>query len=157
MQPIILSENSIKDYGYLLHESTKKPKLDNEQFNYIEDVYKFQAEEQMAVGILSSREREIKLEYLERHKQTIEILIELENDSIIFLAKSSTQNDEIKDIKAFYLKQGQAIVLNKKTWHWAPFPIEKEICKTLIIFKSGTPENDCEIKEIKKGYQLDLE
>lgn len=151
-EPIILTENNIKGYGYLLHESGKEPTFDSEQFKFTGDVYKFTPEGEMSVGILVGKKREMKLECLERHMQTVEILIELENDAVIFLAKPSEQGDEIKDIKAFYLREGQAVVLNKGTWHWVPYPFEKAECKTLVIFKAGTPANDCEIKNIKGDW-----
>ena len=156
MKPINLTEDSIKGYGYLLHESTKEPTFSNEQFEYTGDVYRFAVEEEMTVGILISRKREMKLECLERHMQTVEILVELENDAVIFLAKPSEQDDKIEDIKAFYLKQGQAVVLNKATWHWVPYPFGKLECKTLVIFKEGTSANDCEIKNIEENILLDF-
>lgn len=156
MKPIILTEDSIKGYGYLLHESTKEPAFNNEQFKFTGGVYKFAAEGEMTVGILVGRKREMKLECLERHMQTIEILVELENDAVIFLAKSSEQDGEMKDIKAFYLKQSQAVVLNKATWHWVPYPFGKSECKTLVIFKEGTSANDCEIKNIKENIFLNF-
>jgi len=156
LKPIILTEDSIKGYGYLLHESTKEPTFNNEQFKFTGDVYKFAAEGEMTVGILVSRKREMKLECLERHMQTVEILVELENDAVIFLAKPSEQDDKIEDIKAFCLKQGQAVVLNKGTWHWVPYPFGKAECKTLVIFKEGTATNDCEIKDIKENILLNF-
>ena len=49
------------------------------------------------------------------------------------------------DIKSFYFKQGDAIILNKGTWYWVPYPVNSNECKTLVIFKDGTSENDCEV------------
>jgi len=154
MKPISLTEKNIKGYGYLLHESNKKPKHDSDEFKFTGDVYKFSIDGEITVGILIGRKRKIKLECVEKHTETEEILIQLENDSIIFLAKPSMQINEA-DIKAFYFKQGEAVVLNKGTWHWIPYPINNKECKTLIGFKDGTGENDCEIQNLRSHISLD--
>lgn len=154
MKPVVLTEDSIKGYGCLLNESMEDPKFENEQFRFIGDVYKFETKRELSVGILTSKKRDIKLECLERHLNTIEILIQLENDAVIFLAKSSEKDEKVKEIKAFHFKQGQAIALDKATWHWAPYPFNKIDCKTLVIFKEGTSENDCEIEKLNEKITL---
>jgi hypothetical protein len=86
VKPIIITEESIKGYGYLLSESKKDPILNNDHFKYISDVYKLIVDGEMTVGILIGRKREMVLKNLERHKETIEILVQLENDSVVFFA-----------------------------------------------------------------------
>jgi ureidoglycolate lyase len=156
VKPVILTEESIKGYGYLLSESKKDPILNNEHFKYISDVYKLMVDGEMTVGILFGRKREMVLKNLERHKETVEILVQLENDSVVFFAKQNDQRDSIKDIKAFYFNSGQAVVLNQGTWHWGPFPIAKPECKTLIVFKEGTSQDDCEIRNLEEDVIIDL-
>lgn len=155
MKPIIITEESIKGYGYLLSESKKDPILNNDHFKYISDVYKLMVDGEMTVGILFGRKREMVLKNLERHKETVEILVQLENDSVVFFAKQNDQRDSIKDIKAFYFNSGQAVVLNKGTWHWGPFPITEPECKTLIVFKKGTSQNDCDIRDLEEGIKIE--
>ncbi|HHT11200.1 MAG: ureidoglycolate lyase [Atribacterota bacterium] len=155
MKPIIITEESIKGYGYLLSESKKDPILNNDHFKYISDVYKLIVDGEMTVGILIGRKREMVLKNLERHKETIEILVQLENDSVVFFAKQNDQKESIKDIKAFYFNSGQAVVLNKGTWHWGPFPITEPECKTLIVFKKGTSQNDCDIRDLEEGIKIE--
>lgn len=147
LEPVLLTEESIRGYGHLLHTSAKEPTFDNEQFTFTGDVFKFAAEGKVTVGILTSHKREFKLECLEKHSATVEILVQLENDAILYLARPS-EKEEPEDIKAFYLKQGEAVVLDKGTWHWVPYPVNAEHCKTLVILKDGTSANDCVIKKI---------
>ena len=39
---------------------------------------------------------------------------------------------------------GQAIAINKKVWHGACVPFNKDECSYFVIFKKGTPFNDVE-------------
>jgi ureidoglycolate hydrolase len=143
-----LTDESIKGYGSLLHTSQKKPTFENEQFVFTGDIYKYNANGTLTAGILIGKKREMKLECLEQHAETQEILVQLENDAIIFLAKTSEKGNGPGEAKAFYLKQGEAVALDKGIWHWVPFPFECDCCKTLVIFKDGTSERDCEIKNV---------
>lgn len=133
-----ITEESFRGFGQILHQSKKAPAFDNEDFTFTAEVFLFSAKEKMTVGILTAYKREIKLDCLEAHEETEEMLFQLENDAVIFLAR----NDLSDDIHGFFFKQGEAIALNPGTWHWVPFPDDCAHCKTIVIFKKGTSEND---------------
>jgi ureidoglycolate lyase len=100
------------------------------------------------VGILTGHQREIKQEMVERHSDTMEILIQLENDAVVFLGKPASSGDEVGEIQAFEFNRGEAVALDEGVWHWVPYPVNAADCKTLVIFKEGTSANDCVIKEL---------
>lgn len=139
--PVLITDESLKGFGQILHSSSKLPAFDNTEFTFTAEVFKFAAKEEMSVGILKAYKRDIKPECLESHTDTVEMLFQLENNSVIFLAKSKSPDE----IKAFYFRQGEAIALNQGIWHWVPYPFECDSCKTMVIFKDGTSSNDCEI------------
>jgi ureidoglycolate lyase len=145
-----MTEDTIKGYGRLLHTSGKAPAFDTKEFTFVADVLKFSSDGPFTVGILTGRQREIKQEMVERHDETMEILIQLENDAVVFLGKPTSSADEMGEIQAFEFKQGEAVALNEGVWHWVPYPVNTPDCKTLVIFKEGTSANDCEIKELGK-------
>lgn len=147
LEPVYLTDETINGFGHILHTSSKAPSFDNEQFTFTGDVLKFAAEGNMTAGILVGHKREFKPESLEKHMKTVEILVQLENDAVIYLA-NATESDEPRDIKSFFFKQGEAISLSPGTWHWVPYPHKDDHCKTLVIFKENTSAEDCVIKNV---------
>jgi ureidoglycolate hydrolase len=145
-----MTEETIKEYGQLLHTSSKAPVFDTDDFTFVADVMKFSSDSPFTVGILTGHRREIKQEMAERHGKTIEILVQLENDAVVFLGKPTSSSEEVGEIQEFELKQGQAVALKECVWHWVPYPVDAEHCKTLIIFKEGTSAEDCVVKELGK-------
>lgn len=141
LTPVLITDESFKGFGKILHSSTNPPVFDNNEFSFTAEVFKFVAKDKMSVGILKAYKRDIKPECLESHADTVEMLFQLENNSVIFLAKSKS----LDEIKAFYFSQGEAIAINQGIWHWVPFPYDCDFCKTLVIFNDGTSSNDCEI------------
>lgn len=135
---VSITEESIRGFGHILHHCIKTPTFDNKEFTFTSDVFVFSAQLEMSVGILTAYRREIKIDCLEAHDETEEMLFQLENDAVIFLAQANSP----EDIHGFFFKQGEAIVLNPGTWHWVPFPDRDAQCKTIVIFKKGTGEND---------------
>jgi len=124
MEATKLTAESIKGFGHLVHRTSKELTIDEEGFSFAADVFKFEDRERLTVGILTGKKREVKLETIERHINTEELLVQLDNDGVIYLAKPSNQTPVRSDIQPFLLKQGEAIVLDKGTWHWIPFPVD---------------------------------
>jgi ureidoglycolate hydrolase len=143
-----MTEENINGYGHLLHVSKKEPVFDNNEFTFVADVMRFASEGSYTVGILTGHMREIKQEMVEKHGDTVEILVQLENDAVVFLGKPAPSGDEPGEIQAFEFKQGEAVALHEGVWHWVPYPKNSEHCKTLVIFKEGTSSNDCVIKKL---------
>lgn len=48
---------------------------------------------------------------------------------VIFVALSKPDHDEIPDegtLKAFLIPPGESIIIKKKVWHWAPYPLDHD-------------------------------
>lgn len=142
-----LTAESIDGYGHIVHRTSKELAFDEEGFSFAADVFKFEDRERLTVGILTGKKRREKLESIERHLNTEELLVQLENDGVIYLARPSDQTPARSDVQPFLLKQGEAIVLDKGTWHWIPFPVGEE-CKTLVVFKDRTGQDDYEVQTV---------
>lgn len=106
----------------------------------------------MSSGILLARKREGIIRSLERHMRTPEILIALEGDSLICMAKPEAKvgMDQIEGIQVFYIHQGEAIVMHLGTWHWIPVPVNQEETRFLVIFASETEVEDLEVRDLEE-------
>lgn len=102
----------------------------------------------LSTGVLFGHERQAVVRSLERHKKTSEALVALEGDSIVCFGKPCSSHKRIRGIKAFYVRQGQAICMHTGTWHWAPFPINVKKCKFLVLFATDTETSDLEIRDL---------
>lgn len=147
MNPVTLTHESIEGYGQLLHDTIMAPTFDGAEFAYTADFFKTNFEGPMTAILLVGHKREIKPEHLECHGKTVEILFEMENDAVIFLAKTGEDGGP-GEPEAFYFRQGQAVALNAGIWHWVPYPVGDASTKTLVIYKEGTGQNDFVMKDL---------
>lgn len=61
-----------------------------------------------------------------RHATHTQALLVLNEASVIAVAapgSSFAQAADLRQIAAFTLRPGDALVLHRNTWHWGPFPV----------------------------------
>jgi ureidoglycolate hydrolase len=158
IKAVALTPENFKDYGQILSISNKEPMADNQEIAYWGKVTELAMTEMVSTGILVCRKREGLIKSLERHTRTPEILVALEGDSLICMAKpeSVVSTNRIEGIQAFHVRQGEALVMHGGTWHWAPVPVNREETKFLVIFASGTEGEDLEIRELPNPIKVSL-
>lgn len=99
-------------------------------------------------GLLSCRYRDRKVVKMECHHGSSEVIVALDGDMIMVAAPN---DDDLKDnsrVRAFLIRKGQAIAMKPSTWHWIPFPVEKNDCHALVIFRDGTGDDDLNFKTL---------
>ena len=90
------------------------------------------------------------MESMERHVETAELLFAVRGDFVLPLAPPSADAPSPEEVRCFVVLEGQGCVLERATWHWAPFPT-KGRCEVLVAFKAGTPVNDMIIEPLSGG------
>lgn len=151
-----LTAKGFEPYGSIISGSAGQPLVDNEEITYWGKIALVNMPNNISTGILFAHDREHIITKMERHMRTSEILVAMEGDSVICLAVPSSHEAEITNIAAFNLKKGDAVALQKGTWHWSPFPWESEGAKFLVIFANDTESNDLEIREIDKSIVIEF-
>lgn len=94
--------------------------------------------------------REPTMESMERHVETAELLFAVRGDFVLPLAPASADVPSPEGVRCFVVPEGQGCVLDRATWHWAPYPT-KGRCELLVAFKAGTPVNDMIIEPLSGG------
>lgn len=155
IKAIELTEENFKEFGYLLSTSKMKP-LENTELAYWGKVAQLNMGETISTGILYGLDREPVIKSLERHINTPEILVAIEGNSIILFGKPKQGIENIDDLRAFYIKQGDAFAIHPKTWHWVAVPVGSKISKFLVVFASGTEEKDLEVRDLPEAIMLSL-
>jgi len=151
-----LNEQTFARYGKVISMTSKSPSGDNDEFTFWDKVSIFGTSGDISTGILVAKKRDFCGDRLEKHLNTPEMVVALEGDSIVVVGTSSDYTkDDILEIEAFKLLKGEAILIDKGIWHWAPLPLTGDI-KFLISFVNDTPANDVLIKELEEPYCIDI-
>lgn len=148
LEPVELNAENFKAYGYVISSGQGQPASDNDEFKYWGKVSRLYMSETASTGVLIGKKRDTVVTKLERHVRTPEILVAVEGDCVICVAN--------QDVQAFYVKQGDAFALYEGTWHWIPYPVDRENCKLLVIFAEGTEDNDLEVKVLDEEVRINI-
>jgi ureidoglycolate hydrolase len=158
IKAVALNSENFRDYGQVLSISKGDPMADNKEFAYWGKVTELAMTEKVSTGFLVCRKRRGVVKRLERHTKTPEILVALEGDSLVCMAKpeSVVGADRIEGIQAFHVRQGDAFVMHTGTWHCIPIPVDCEETKFLVVFASGTEADDLEIRDLADAVKVNL-
>jgi len=109
----------------------------------------------LCAGRLECAGRNMRVVKLERHLKTPEILSAVDGDSVICVAPPQEPvNGSLAGMKAILVKKGESIVLATGAWHWIPFPVGKESSLFLVVFRSGTGDDDLGFCELSEAVDL---
>lgn len=157
LRPVELTDESFKDYGHVISNGHGNPMGDNEEFIYWGKLSQLKINGTASTGVLIGHKREPVIDKLERHVNTPEVLVALDGESVVCVAKPSpVGTDIIEGMQVFYVKQGEAFAMYEGTWHWIPIPVNSEDCKFLVVFASGTEENDLEVKDLSEEIKISI-
>lgn len=149
-----LTQDSFDKYGAIISNSAAAPMADNTEITYWGKVSVLQMGEAASTGIMLAHHRQPIVTQMERHVKTPEILAAVEGDSVVCLAPPSYPGKEITDIKAFIIRQGDAVALHAGTWHWAGYPMQKKSAKFIVVFANGTEAEDLEIIDAPETIEI---
>jgi len=149
-----LTEENLKGFGRLISSGAIAANIDEPEFAFSADIAQFTIQGKTTTGILTGKKRPLALEKFERHLRTPEILVALENDSLIAMAKPSETVPEPQHIHLFHVKQGEAFLIVPGTWHWVPFPVDAETCRLLVLFRENTGSEDGGVIEFAEKVHL---
>jgi len=153
IEQVDLNTEAFKPYGYIVSQPVEEPMADDEVITYWGRIAQTDIKNPVSFGLLHGHRRPLETNKLERHLDTPEVLVALRNDAVIICGKPSI-GDSVDELKAFRVKQGNALCLYSRTWHWTPFPLEGEECTFLVMFAGGTEDCDLEIKKLPHEVEV---
>jgi ureidoglycolate lyase len=147
-----LSEEAFAPFGKVL--TTK-----NRPYGGAEGVYKWyekQAQidnaETVSVNLLTAVKRDMICSHFEAHQKTEEVILPLTGDLIV---AGIPAGEPLEDrLQAFLVPVGMGISWKPGSWHYAPYPVEKD-ATCAIIFRHGTGADDAVFSELKE-IELEL-
>jgi ureidoglycolate lyase len=159
----MLNGKSFKPYGEIIGRPETKPEISNPEIDVwpdISNIGSFNGKGQF-YWLDMKVSRPFFCDSLEKHKDSEEVLIPFEGQSIIIfgLSKGNICKSEDLDpdtVKAFIFDGSVGVKLNKGVWHWIPFPISKST-SFAIILKKDSHKNDLLIKDFKEAEGITFE
>jgi len=96
----------------------------------------------------------------ECHINTSEAMIPVSGQSVVAVALPSNNSaslnlPNLKSIKAFFIDGSKGFNFKPRVWHWLPYPISKK-ANFILLFKKGTPEEDLQIVDLNKKFDLSV-
>lgn len=149
-----LTPAGFRAYGYVISTARGKPLFDNSELTCWSKVSLLEVGKTASTSVLFCHRRQPVVKKLERHARTPEVLVGLEGDSVVCVGKPSPGRGAIRGIRAFYLRQGDAIAMHAGTWHYPPFPVKAKQCKLLVLFASGTEASDLEYMDLPEEVRI---
>jgi len=138
------TERSFADYGTLIFTGGRTADAESEEFKFWNRLGEMSLSETASVCIVESYESEtLSSTVFERHQNTSETLISTD-DIVIVIAlpgKGGNTEPDWTSVKAFRIKKGDAVILSKAVWHYAPMSVNGTV-KTFIVFNTNTPDKD---------------
>ena len=145
MQLIIkdLTQEALAGIGWFLTEKHESRPDSDEGFSYRNVVGDLELNTPLSSGLLECYPRKLRLDRMERHRQTREILVALEGEAAICLAPPQEKSSGSLDgVVALRMLAGQSIILEVGAWHWIPFPTTSQTARFQVIFRSETGNDD---------------
>ena len=142
VQPI--SDAAMEGYGRWIRTGQQDPAATTDTFSFWNKL-SILNHRATSVGLVEPQAQpEMVSTIFEQHVNTTETLIPTTGDVILVLAKpqaGATTEIDLDTVVALRLPAGDAVVLDKATWHFAPH-VESGSVKVWVIFEEDTPDKD---------------
>jgi ureidoglycolate hydrolase len=158
MIPTELNSQDFKAYGQLIHErAPERRTCDLPEVTYWAKLTRFESALRISTGYLIGRRRALVVKEMERHLLTNEVIIALDHDAVLIVGKPDPQSERIdpEGLRAFTIRPGQGVVLEKATWHATPFPIEADAASFFILFADGTEDEDLSFVPLDPALEIE--
>lgn len=142
-----INDNNFNAFGSVVTSPKGEPTSKSADYKFWSDIAAYNISGETEIGICTVyKQNETKINGMERHINTPEILIPIDAPFKLPLLLSG---DDDENVKAFEVGIGEAVVINKAVWHGACIPVGKDVSSYFVIFRRNTPKEDVEKKNIK--------
>ena len=153
-----LTAEAFSKFGRVIEVPNSKPLVERENVKFWGTIATFKVDGEAEIGICVVKKDSNILKFMERHVQTPEVIIPIKGDFVLPVAISKNLDDrdeypKAEDVEAFYIRDEQALILNKGVWHYAPLPVENK-ASFFVIFKKETTRRDLDVKEISEEVKI---
>lgn len=151
-----LSQSAFRQWGEYIPADETRNRTELASALHFGNIAVFSMQGELSASILRPFRREPVLRFMEMHRETAELCVELENDSVIVVAADREGKPDAATLQAFLLRQGDSVVYNPSVWHWVPYPVSEDGSRQLIVYKNHTGTNDFHKEELARPIALPI-
>jgi ureidoglycolate hydrolase len=156
-----LSQKAYEPFGQFVSLPTHKPTIEEDIVKYWAGLAGFKIDGTIDVGWVTMRKRPFILSQMERHFQTVEVAIPVDDAMVLPVAIGREPFDYesqplIDDVRGFCLRPGQMVTYSPGTWHFGGFPINKPEASFLVLTRRGTADTDVSMQSIFENDQVEF-
>lgn len=139
-------KNEFAGYGEVIKSPEGNPTSQDLTYKFWSNLGNYFIDGQTEIGICTVYKQKANIiSGVERHLKTPEILIPIDSPFVLPLLK---EGDGEKNMVAFRVEVGEAVVIYEGVWHGACLPINTEAASYFVIFRLNTPHEDVIKKDI---------
>lgn len=146
-----MNTNNFSSYGSYLEKGDRSG-TGNSNYTYFRDVSHLEYG-QFSFGLLESYSQDKVFSCLERHSQTEEIMVIRSGSGVIVFAQAG-DNPNNKPI-ALQVNPGDVFAIFPGTWHGLVSTTNCSKVEALVIFKTGTEDNDVDFRELDEKIEIE--
>ena len=153
---ISADKESFSEYGQFISTTKVEASFESQEFQFWNRLGEMELFETASVCMVESfGAGGLKTEFLERHRRGSETLFPTGDIVIVVALPGNSENTypDLETVKAFKIRKGDAVIINKDIWHYAPLTVEKSV-KTFIVFNTATPEKDNLKIDLKEKFNI---
>jgi ureidoglycolate hydrolase len=149
-----LSRKAYQEFGQFVNLPIHKPTIQDDIVKYWAGLAGFEIPGMIDVGWVTMKNRPLVLIQLERHFETVEVVIPLDDTLILPVAIGRKPFDfqsqpMSEDVRGFYLRPGQMVTFAPGTWHFGGFPLNKPEASFIVFTRRGTSDTDVSMQSLK--------
>jgi ureidoglycolate lyase len=146
IKPVEINSEIFSKFGKVVKFPKAEPTSEAVNYKFWSDIVDYHIEGETEIGRCTVyKQPKVEINGMERHLKTPEILIPVDGPFVIPLLYDDKPE---KDMEAFMVCMGEAVVINKGIWHAACLPVDKDEATYFVIFRKNTPFEDVEKKQI---------
>ncbi len=150
-----LTKENFSNYGEIIDPFDEEPIIKEDVFTFWNDLGTMNIKDKLDFAYLNVIQRDNIYKTLERHEETSEAFIAIDNDCILVVTLNKNNKPDLETVKAFRLEAGKGFIVYPNTWHWLPYPL-KDDANLLLLSQKNTLDNDLEKVDLEKELNTTL-
>jgi hypothetical protein len=146
------------EMGRVVQQPGSVPTFKTDILAYWDALASWQITGETGIGWFELKRRTYEGREVERHLLTPEALMCFQGSAAVLVGRPKDPSAlQGSDFDAFYLEQGQGIVLAPGAWHALPFPLNEKAVFG-VIFRKGTAHEDLQVLDLEeeRGFHFAL-
>lgn len=140
-----LTPETFAPYGKVAKLPSTPPLAVANNFKYWSDTANYGIDGETEIGFCTVyRLPEMRIDWVERHLRTPEILIPIDGPFLLPVLSDGVDDQP----ELFRVNPGEAVIIHPGVWHSACIPVDSAEITYFVIFRKGTPYEDVIKKDI---------